>query len=115
DGIRKRFTGAKVISSVGSVPAETVGVPINKDTLHTSGTNSEPGLSGEYFGNGSLEGKPILTRVDPSIDFNWSGGAPAPGVPEGEFSVRWSGEFVPPSTGDYRFGVRSEGSYGFRL
>src|SRR5207248_10829709 len=71
DGIRKRFTGAKVISSVGSVPAETVGVPINKDRLHTSGTNSEPGLSGEYFGNASLDGKPILTRVDRSIDFNW--------------------------------------------
>jgi beta-glucosidase len=115
NGIRKRFTGAKVISSIGSVPAETIGVSINKESLRTAGVNSEPGLTGEYFGNASLEGKPILTRVDPSIDFDWKGGAPAPGVPEGEFSVRWSGEFVPPSTGDYRFGLRSEGSYGFRL
>jgi len=115
DGIRKRFPAARVISSVGSVPAETVGVPINKDTLHTGGANSELGVTGEYFGNASLEGRPIVTRVDPTIDFDWKGGKPAPGVPEGVFSVRWSGEFVPPSTGDYRFGVRSEGSYGFRL
>jgi beta-glucosidase len=115
DGIRKRFSGAKVVSSAGSIPAETVGIPINRETLRTGGTNSEPGLTGEYFGNGSLEGKPIVTRVDPTIDFDWTGGEPAPGVPEGEFSVRWSGKFVPLSTGDYRFGLRSEGSYGFRL
>src|SRR5439155_16213078 len=115
DGIRKRFAATKVITSIGSVPAETIGVAITKDTLRTSGANSEQGVTGEYFGNASLEGKPIVTRVDPNIDFDWKGGAPAPGVSEGEFSVRWSGEFVPPSTGDYRFGVRSEGNYGFRL
>ena len=115
DGIRKRLAATKVITSIGSVPAETIGVPITKDTLRTSGANSEQGVTGEYFGNASLEGKPIVTRVDPNIDFDWKGGSPAPGVPEGEFSVRWSGEFVPPSTGDYRFGIRCEGSYGFRL
>src|SRR5207237_6509459 len=109
------FAPAKVISLVGSVPAETVGVLINKDTLRTSGANSEQGVTGEYFGNASLEGNPIVTRVDRNIDFDWKGGAPASGVPEGEFSVRWSSEFVPPSTSDYRFGIRCEGSYGFRL
>jgi beta-glucosidase len=114
-GIRKRFAAAKVISSVGSVPAETVGVLINKETLRTGGASSKPGLTGEYFGNVFLKGKPIVIRVDPTVDFDWNGGPPAPGVPEGEFSVRWNGEFVPPSTGDYRFGIRGEGSYGFRL
>ena len=115
DGIRKRFTGAKVIFSVGSVPVETVGVPIGKESLRPGGTNSEPGLTGEYFGNATLEGKPIVTRVDSGIDFTWNGVAPAPGVSNGEFSVRWSGELIPPSTGGYRFGLRSEGSYGLRL
>jgi beta-glucosidase len=115
DGIRKRFTGAKVIFSVGSVPAETVGVPIGSESLRMVSTNSQPGLTGEYFGNIALEGKPIVTRVDPAIDFTWNGIAPAPGVPAGEFSVRWSGELVPASTGDYRFGLRSEGDYGLRL
>src|SRR5438309_1923807 len=115
DGIRKRFTGAKVIFSVGSVPVETVGVPIDKESLRPGGTNSEPGLTGEYFGNATLEGKPIVTRVDSGIDFTWNGVVPAPGVSNGEFSVRWSGELIPPSTGGYRFGLRSEGSYGLRL
>src|SRR5437870_1303851 len=115
DGIRKRFTGAKMIFSVGSVPVETVGVPIDKESLRPGGTNSEPGLTGEYFGTATLEGKPIVTRVDSGIDFTWNGVAPAPGVSDGEFSVRWSGELIPPSTGGYRFGLRSEGSYGLRL
>src|SRR2546421_5063944 len=115
DSIRKRFSGAKVVFSVGSVPAETVGVPINKESLRTGGANSEPGLRGEYFGNASLEGKPIVTRVDPGVDFTWNGVVPAPGVPTGEFSVRWSGELIPTSTGGYRFGLRSEGGYGLRL
>lgn len=115
DGIRKRFSAAKVTYSVGALPAETVGVPINKDSLRTGGNNSQTGLTGEYFGNASLEGKPIVTRVDPAIDFTWNGLVPAPGVPTSEFSVRWSGELVPASTGDYRFGLRSEGRYGLRL
>ena len=115
DGIRKRFTGKSVTYSVGSVPAETVGLPISMDSLRTGGASSEPGLTGEYFGNAALDGKPIVTRVDRNIDFDWSGTETAPGVPTSEFSVRWSGNLVPASTGDYRFGLRSEGGYGLRL
>jgi beta-glucosidase len=116
DGIRRRFTGAKVTFSVGSIPAESVGVPIDKESLRTGGTNSEAGLKGEYFANSSLEGKPIVTRTDPAIDFVWSGVDPAPGIQSNnEFSVRWNGNLIPASTGDYRFGLRCEGSFGFRL
>src|SRR5438105_902993 len=98
DGIRKRFTGAKMIFSVGSVPVETVGVPIDKESLRPGGANSEPGLTGEYFGNATLEGKPIVTRVDSGIDFTWNGVAPAPGVSDGEVSVWLRGQVIPPST-----------------
>lgn len=115
DGIRKRFKGAKVSFSIGSVAAETFGVPVDKESLRTGGANSRLGLTGEYFANKSLEGKPVLTRVDPGVDFTWNGVAPAPGVPTDEFSIRWSGELVPASTGGYRFGLRSEGDYGLRL
>jgi beta-glucosidase len=116
DGIRKRFAGAKVTYAVGSVSEETVGVPINKESLRTVGANSEPGLTGEYFANSSLDGKPIVTRTDPAVDFVWSGVDPAPGIQSSsEFSVRWTGNLIPTSTGDYRFGLRSEGDYRFRL
>ena len=115
DGIRRRFKEANVSFSVGSVPAETFGVPVDKESLRTEGVNSKAGLTGEYFANKSLEGKPVVTRVDPSVDFTWNGMAPAAGVSSEEFSVRWSGELIAASTGDYRFGLRSEGDYGLRL
>jgi beta-glucosidase len=115
DGIRKRFSGAKVSFSAGSIAAETMGVPIAKENLRTGSANSQPGLTGEYFANMSLENAPVVTRVDPNVDFAWSGAAPAPGIPASHFSVRWRGELVPDSTGDYRFGLSSEGDYGVRL
>ena len=113
DGIRKRFSGAKVTFSVG--PQKRWVCPIGKENLRTGGANSQPGLTGEYFANMSLEGAPVVTRVDANVDFAWSGAAPAAGVPASNFSVRWSGELVPHVMGDYRFGFSSEGNYGLRL
>jgi beta-glucosidase len=59
------------------------------------------GLRGEYFANANLEGTPILTRVDPAVDFNWGGDAPAPTVPADNFSVRWTGTLIGQVTGKY--------------
>ncbi|WP_139255167.1 RICIN domain-containing protein [Hymenobacter psychrophilus] len=61
------------------------------------------GLTAFYFGNGSLAGQPVLKRDDAVIDFRWGMGAPAPGLPADNFSVRWEGLIAAPSTGRYRF------------
>jgi hypothetical protein len=45
---------------------------------------------GEYFDNRHLIGSPALVRDDPEIRFNWGTGAPAPGLPVDNFSVRWT-------------------------
>jgi hypothetical protein len=57
---------------------------------------------GEYFNNRYLNGTPALVRDDQYIAFNWGAGAPAPGMPNDNFSVRWtrSFNFAP---GNYRF------------
>ena len=44
---------------------------------------------GEYFGNVDLSGKPLLTRIDPYIGFEWGLGSPDPAVPQDYFGVRW--------------------------
>jgi endoglucanase len=50
------------------------------------------GLRGTYFQGTALAGTPLLTRVDQTVNFNWAGGSPAPGVvPNDQFSVRWEG------------------------
>ena len=73
--------------------------------------NSQPGLTAEFFSNRTLTGTPTFTRVDPNVDFEWNNVSPAPGVPAENYSVRWTGELVPPVTGDYRLGADSDGGY----
>jgi beta-glucosidase len=70
-------------------------------------------IEGRYFATHDFTGDPVETRVDSALDFTWWEAAPAPGVPKDSFSVRWTGEIVPPVTGTYALGVRAMG--GARL
>lgn len=45
---------------------------------------------GEYFDNRNLTGQPVKVRNDNAIDFDWQNHAPAEGVPNDSFSVRWT-------------------------
>ncbi len=49
-----------------------------------------------------------VTRVDPQVDFDWGGGAPAPGIGNNDFSVRWTGQVEAPASGDYTFYTQSD-------
>lgn len=71
------------------------------------------GLKGEYFANRDLSGLPTLTRVDRRVAFGWGDASPAPGMPEDDFSVRWTGKIRVESDGEYEFFVR--GDDGYRL
>ena len=64
------------------------------------------GLNGQYFSGRDL-GSPVLTRSDPAIDFDWGAGAPGPGLPADDFSVRWTGEVLAETAGLYTFTVTS--------
>ena len=86
---------------------------------------SAHGLHGEYFRGRALAGTPVLTRLDATVDFKWYRGSPTSDlVARGEiaadralgnddFSVRWTGQLVPPVSGDYELTVT--GDDGFRL
>jgi hypothetical protein len=82
-------------------------------------TRAGGGLKGEYFNNTDLSGEPVLTRIDPEIDFNW-GNADVPGenspdasINVDNFSARWSGELEVDLTDTYTFYVTANN--GFRL
>jgi beta-glucosidase len=111
DGLRKRFRSAKIITALGAPVTETSAVVLPSEYLRTAGSNSHPGLNAEYFGNTSLSGSPVLKRVDASVDFEWNNVSPGPEVPAGNYSVRWTGELVPPVDGDYRLGGNTDGGY----
>ncbi|HQK11080.1 MAG TPA: glycoside hydrolase family 3 C-terminal domain-containing protein [Candidatus Marinimicrobia bacterium] len=62
-----------------------------------AGTN-KTGMKGEYFDNMELSGKPVVTRIDSTIDFSFGTNSPAAGLPKDQFSVRWTGKIIPPDT-----------------
>ena len=73
------------------------------------------GLTGQYFndpGTGAHFVTLALTRVDPTVNFTWTG-SPAAGVGADNFSTRWTGRVEAPVTGSYRFSTVSDD--GIRL
>jgi beta-glucosidase len=108
DGIRKQAGGAiKVITSPG--------VMLPDEAARTTGffadeARKQAGLKGEYFDNIRLEGKPALVKIDEHIDFRYGIGSYRAGGPE-HYSVRWSGYYVPASSGEYKLYVRGENGY----
>src|SRR5438445_5955439 len=115
EGIRKRFRGAKILTARGAPVTETSAVVLPSEHLRTGGANSQPGLNAEYFANINFSGAPVLKRVDASVDFEWNNVSPGPGVPAGNYSIRWTGELVPPVDGDYRLGANADGGYRIYL
>ncbi|MBS1718981.1 MAG: DUF5110 domain-containing protein [Armatimonadetes bacterium] len=71
--------------------------------------DGQPGLKGEYWDNIDLKGEPKLTRIDPKVDMQWSGGGPGGPIPNDNFSARWTGKIGPmPRTMKYRFGTLTD-------
>jgi hypothetical protein len=60
------------------------------------------GLLAEYFNTIDLTG-PELTRIDPTVDFDWGTGSPDPSIGIDNFSARWTGQIQPQFSELYTF------------
>lgn len=69
------------------------------------GTGS--GLRGEYYNSANLT-NPAVTRVDPTVNFNWTRVSPDPLVQKNPFSVRWLGEVQAEYSQTYTFQTTSD-------
>ncbi|WP_281337200.1 beta-glucosidase [Flavobacterium eburneipallidum] len=101
-GIQNKLEpSAKVLYAKGTDLAK--GVPQMKviPSIYLQNENGTQGLTAEYFDNKECEGKPIFTRIDDNIDFNWDIDTPDPRMKMGNYSVKWTGYIVPPKTGLY--------------
>jgi hypothetical protein len=47
----------------------------------------------EYYNNIGLSGSPTFTRCEPSIYYSWGSAGPGNGIPNDNFSARWTGNF----------------------
>ncbi|HET6149734.1 MAG TPA: glycoside hydrolase family 3 C-terminal domain-containing protein [Polyangia bacterium] len=75
----------------------------------------KPGLIGEYFNDATINGHAALTRVDEHVNFAWDKPVTWPTGPVKTSSARWTGFFIPPSDGDYRFAAFTYGLDEYRL
>lgn len=93
------------------VPESSFSVPVSQ--LYTDRGLKAQGLVATFFDNKNLEGKPLHTRVDPFIHFNWLLGTGVEGLSVNDYSVRWTGVIVPEESGTYEFFIG--GDDGYRL
>jgi beta-glucosidase len=62
----------------------------------------------------TFSGKPVFTRIDEQVNFQWTLFSPDPEKLSYDFySVKWSGKIKSPSTGRYKIGI--DGNDGYRL
>jgi beta-glucosidase len=89
----------------GSPYVDGVPLPV-PETVFSSASNGavEHGLKGEYFDGTDLSGKPVYSRIDRHIDFDWNAASPADGISGKSFSVRWTGFISAPAASTIDFG-----------
>src|ERR1700752_657876 len=109
-GIKSKVSAStEVLFAPGMYPPGVIVEPISNKALSSSG----PGLRAEYFNNRELKGEPVLVRTDDKVDFEWGAMSPGAGIPEDNFSVRWTGKLLAPDSGKYVVGIAGNG--GMRL
>ncbi|HVS72636.1 MAG TPA: glycoside hydrolase family 3 N-terminal domain-containing protein [Phycisphaerae bacterium] len=100
--------------------------PVPSSALYTDGTERTHGLLGDYYPT-SASTRPIRTRIDPQIDFDWSiqgdrdplplanqeGAGAMPGA--GSTYIHWTGDLVPPETGTYTLGLSARDAFRLYL
>jgi beta-glucosidase len=106
DALRAAFPNAHVVYQQGAPYAEGIVLPVPRTLFRPAAGSAEEGLKAEYFAGTSMEGKPVISRVDPQIDFDWTSVSPLPGNSTTGFGVRWTGVLVPPAPGKYEFNMR---------
>ena len=76
--------------------------------------NGAEGLFGEYYHGTAADPwrEFIMERIDPTVNFNWSG-SPAPSMNPDGFTVRWTGKIEVPASATYTFHTQSDD--GIRL
>jgi len=105
------YLAQPVIATLNIPPSRGAVVQLSSPALAQM---SGYGLFAEYFKKDNFK-KVLLTRVDPTLDFNWNEHSPAEGLPRDYFSVRWSGSFVPRQSGPYTFYAWADDRLSLRI
>ncbi len=88
------------------IVALLVGTPIAGPGVGTVHAQTAPptgsGLRGDYYNNKDFTAF-VLTRIDPTVAFDWMLGSPDPAIGPDTFSVRWTGGVMADTNETYTF------------
>jgi glucose/arabinose dehydrogenase len=65
------------------------------------------GLAATYYNNANFTGTTVV-RTDPTVNFDWASGSPAPALGANTFSARWTGQVQPQFSETYTFYTQSD-------
>ena len=86
----------------------------NKYLAYSNDNNSfQSGLKGEYYNSLEPTEKPLFTRTDNQINFQWTLFPADPKMTTDNYSIKWTGQLIAPENGNYKIGL--EGNDGYRL
>ena len=97
--------GTLYLQLVASGTYETLMIEKNGAPPPVTGTGT--GLTGHYFDTKDFEG-PSITRIDPTIHFEWRGEAPFSSMDSDLFSIRWTGYVEATESARYTFTTISD-------
>lgn len=85
-----------------------VSIPMVAEMMQPAAADTlAAGLRGQYFDNEDFTNLK-LTRTDVTVDFNWGFNAPDPLINPESFSIRWTGQLTPPTSGNYVLVTQSD-------
>src|SRR5829696_8500994 len=109
DGIKQKVSSnTRVLSALGTSLIGEIVLPVPSESIFSLDDPNVHGMKGEYFNNKDLQGDPVLTRRDEQINFDWFTNSPVPQLNTDNFSVRWTGQIVPPVSRVFQLGMRSD-------
>jgi len=105
------FTNTTTIHAQAVEQGAVASVVASATFLNSLSVGRGTGLSGSYwsnvmsvaFTNASFNAPPALTRIDPTVNFDWGTGSPAPSISSNYFTARWTGMVQPQFTETYTF------------
>jgi hypothetical protein len=94
------------VNHVTDLAGNTIAADSQVAMLFQASPSPLAGLVGTYYDQNGTAGAYFtgntLTRLDSTIDFDWSG-SPGGTIPGDQFSVRWKGLILVPTSGNYDF------------
>ncbi len=115
-GIREAVSPrTRVLYAQGSDFADSVPVTSVVPASALTAADGRHGIDAAFYGSRTMQGSPLFTRVDTTLDDDWQEGAPRADMNPDDFGVRWTATLRPPATGTYRLGLLGTVKYALYL